>query len=85
MKIIENDWNQSKEVVYKGSTLIVPIWTNWVAVDGDSCINAFENKPTNDEYEWYESGYFNGQIKDIGKAEFEENEDWKQSLEYVGE
>lgn len=85
MKIIENNWNQSKEVVYKGSTLIVPIWTNWIAVDGDSCINAFENKPINDEYEWYESGYFNGQIKDIGKVEFEENEDWKQSLEYVGE
>ena len=43
MKIIENNWNQSKEVVYKGNTLIVPVWTNWIAVDGDSCINAFEN------------------------------------------
>lgn len=88
MKIIENNWNQSKEVVYKGNILIVPIWTNWVAIDTNGAILSFEDKPASFEMGkpsysgWWESS--SGELLYIGKAEFEANEDWKQSLEYVG-
>ena len=64
-------------MVYKGSTLIVPIWTNWIAVDADGSIGVCENKPVNGEDFWDSILY-------VGKVEFEANEDWKQSLEYVG-
>ena len=84
MKIIENDWNQSKEVVYKGNILIVPIWTNWVATCSYGHIVAFDSRP-NLSTEWWESNVEYSDILYIGEAKFEENEDWKQSIEYVGE
>lgn len=86
MKIIENNWNQSKEVVYKGNILIVPIWADWVATDENGVIVSFENEPcTVYSCWWWEEGNCTGDMLLVGKAEFEENEDWKQSLEYVGE
>lgn len=89
MKIIENNWMDCKLVSYKGSDIFVPVWTNWVAIDTDGAILAFEGKPVNFEMGkpsysgWWESN--SGELLYIGKAEFEANEDWKQSLEYVGE
>lgn len=84
MKIIENNWNQSKEVVYKDNTLIIPIWTQWVATDANGLMVAYKGKPVREELWWEENSCFDD-IQYIGKAEFEENEDWKQSLKYVGE
>lgn len=84
MKIIENNWNQSKEVVYKGSTLIVPIWADWVAIDESGSVVAFEVEPKA-VASWWEDRFCIGDMLMVGKVEFEENEDWKQSLEYVGE
>ena len=89
MKLIENNWWLSKQVRYKGNLLIVPVWTNWVATEADGKILAFEEEPFIDGFgsgeEWWEVRGFFSELMVVGKAELELNEDWKESLIYVGE
>lgn len=85
MKIIENNWHINKDVEYNGTTLTVPVWTNWVVVDANGSILACEKEQTIVAL-WWEDRY-EGSIGDvlcIGRAKLEDGDDWKMSQRYVG-
>lgn len=66
-----------KTITYRGEEYIVEDWANFVAMDGDGDIFAFENKPKENNFGQWEAA--TGDFEFIGKVGI----NWRDSCEEV--
>lgn len=66
-----------KTITYRGEEYFAPDWANFVAMDGDGNVYAFENKPVENNFGQWE--VTTGGCEFIGCIEI----NWRDSLEKV--
>lgn len=67
-----------KTITYRGEQYEVEYWVNWVAMDLDGDIFAFENKPEKDDIgEW-----INNKGGQVSRIDYIDN-GWSESLEKI--